>query len=156
MNFTIGEVNIDRASFISNNYGFCVTRENFIFILLYTVEFMITFKMFSIQTPSTNCPPSLSVVSSKTTPAVSATRTDTTAFVSGISSSYTTSPRYQGRVFSRADKTNEVAERSSGFIHTLFLAHSRSSLIKYGLEPAIYTIHAFWLIVVVVGYMFKL
>ena len=28
VNFTIGEVNIDRASFISNNYGFCVTREN--------------------------------------------------------------------------------------------------------------------------------
>ena len=65
---------------------------------------MITFKMFSIQTPSTNCPPSLSVVSSKTTPAVSATRTDTTAFVSGISSSYTTSPRYQGRVLAELIK----------------------------------------------------
>ena len=132
------------------------TRENLFSILLYTVEFMITFKMFSFQTPLTNCPSSLSVVSSKVTPAVSATRTNTTAFASGISSSYTTSPRYQGRVFSRADKTNEVAERSSGSIHTLFLAHSRSSLIKYGLEPAIYTIHAFWLIVAVVGCMYKL
>ena len=117
---------------------------------------MITFNMFSFQTPLTNCSSSLSVVSSRVTRAVSATRTNTSAFASEISSSYITSPRYQGRVFSRADKTNEVVEGSSGSIHTLFPAHSRSSLIKYGLELAIYTIHAFWLIVVVVGYMFKL
>ena len=131
--------------------------ENFYFsILLFTVEIMITFDMFSFQTPLTNYSSSLSVVSSRVTRAVSATRTNTSAFASEISSSYITSPRYQGRVFSRADKTNEVVEGSSGSIHTLFPVHSRSSWIKHDLKLAIYTIHAFWLIVVIVGCIFKL
>ena len=41
--FTIGEVNIDRASFYIQQLRVLCTRENLFSILLYTVEFMITF-----------------------------------------------------------------------------------------------------------------
>merc|ERR1712079_219419 len=68
-------------------------------ILLFTVEIMITFNMFSFQTPLTNCSSSLSVVSSRVTRAVSATRTNTSAFASEISSSYITLCKPVGRYF---------------------------------------------------------